>query len=195
MAQFEDALAQLKRTISKSHAKGKGSHEETIGQVSSYLVFMKSSVLSQEATEKLAKCLRERLIQVYAAFPQRSLEFAAALCQTIYETKVLPAFAAGKHEQKTLWEKILNALLSGVLDFHDAKPSDKFKEAIGVALYPTVCSTFFSISIPHMSVELRSTGYSVLSETADSHKGNQARLLDPKLLGGYVRAVMLHKVC
>lgn len=34
---------------------------------------------------------------------------------------------------------------------------DKSKEAIGAALYATLCSIFFSISISHMSVELRCT--------------------------------------
>lgn len=39
----------------------------------------------------------------------------------------------------------------------DASCSAKRKEVIGVVLYPTLCSTFFSISISHMSVDLRCT--------------------------------------
>ena len=34
---------------------------------------------------------------------------------------------------------------------------DKCKEAIGVALYPALCNIFFSVSIAHMSVDLRCT--------------------------------------
>lgn len=72
-------------------------------------------MLSQEAANKLSKCLRERLIPVYTAFPQHSLDFAAELCRMLYETKILTEFTAGKHDQKQLWDSVLNALLSGVL--------------------------------------------------------------------------------
>ena len=79
---------------------------------------------------------------------------------------------------------------------------DKFKEAIGTSLYPTLCSILSSASITHMSAELRCTvrvlcatdqgthlswilqGFSVLADSAEAHKANQKRLLQASLLGG-----------
>lgn len=91
--------------------------------------------------------------------------------------------------------------------------TEKCKEAIGSALYPTLCSIFFSVSISHMSIDLRCTvsqahlsftngsrakriypetgrlnycrqGYTLLSECAEAHKANQKRLRDNAVLGG-----------
>ena len=72
-------------------------------------------MLSKEAANKLSKCLRERLAHIYGAFPQQGIELAAALCKTLYETKILTEFTAGNQEQKLLWDNVMNALLSGVL--------------------------------------------------------------------------------
>lgn len=133
MGQLEAALENVKNTIARSKSKTKSSYEEIIGQVSSYLVFLvymrsfyrgyfshstlyqRSTVLSQEAANKLSKCLRERLTQLYTGFPTQGIELAATLCQTLYETKILTEFTAGNHEQKMMWDKVLTALLSGIL--------------------------------------------------------------------------------
>ncbi|KAJ3554816.1 hypothetical protein NM688_g2911 [Phlebia brevispora] len=184
MGRLDDTFSHLKNTASKSKVKDKNQIIETISQLKSYLVFLNSSSISPETARRLADVFRKPLLPVYSAFPRPSFQFIAALCQELYESKILSDFTAGKHDQKLLWNSVFDSLLSGVLDYHDENPTGACKEAIGATLFPTICSIFFSVSISHMSVELRCTGYTLLSDCSEKHKSNQERLRNHSILGG-----------
>ncbi|EKM55869.1 uncharacterized protein PHACADRAFT_184617 [Phanerochaete carnosa HHB-10118-sp] len=169
---IENALQSLKRSVQpKSKGKRKlNATEETLGRVTSYL---NGSALSLDAEGKLSEVFRKQLPVLYAASPRNALEFASTLCKTIYEEKIIKALTAGKSEERSRWEGVLNAVLSGVLDHQDEHQDGSFKEIIGSTLYPILCSVFSSSSISQMGPDLRCTGYSVLSESADGHRANQ----------------------
>ena len=71
--------------------------------------------MSPEASRKFADRLRKPLVPVYIAVAQPALQFTATFAQEIYKSKILPEFTAGNHDQKLLWNSILDSLLSGVL--------------------------------------------------------------------------------
>ncbi|OBZ66573.1 hypothetical protein A0H81_13373 [Grifola frondosa] len=184
MSAVEAALALLDKEISNLKGKEKTTLAETSAQVSSHLVLLKSSTISEQAVQKLSKCFREHLLRLYSAFLLPSLQFAAAIFERIYHEKVLAALGNQQQEQKILWETVLYALLSGILDLLDSNDNNDVKDAIALALYPTICDICFSLTAPKIAVDLRCSAYNLLSDSTASHKGNQQRLRDPKLLGG-----------
>ncbi|KZT02012.1 uncharacterized protein LAESUDRAFT_815615 [Laetiporus sulphureus 93-53] len=193
MADLEAALDVTRKAISRSHTKGKQQHANTVEQVASHLILLKSSTLSSAAIKKLVQLFRRPLVPLYSAFPLPSLQLSGAIFHKIYHEKFLAALGQQAHEQKTHAENILNSLLSGVLDFLDESETGsstekskrvKAKDAIGTALYPALCEICFSLSAPMIGVELRCTAYALLSDSAAAHTANQQRLRDPALLGG-----------
>ncbi|KAI0957280.1 hypothetical protein AcW1_005724 [Taiwanofungus camphoratus] len=184
MSKFDTEVSSLKKVISRYKGKGKKSYSETVEQVSSHLILINSSVISSQASQKLVRCLRQPLVSLYATFPLVSLQFSASIFYKIYHEKVLTAF--GKHlvEQKILWELVLNSLLSGVLDYLDENNTDKNKQTVADVLYPALCDICFSLTAPMMSVDLRYTAYTLLSDSAVAHIANQQKLRQENILGG-----------
>ncbi|TBU29160.1 hypothetical protein BD311DRAFT_806382 [Dichomitus squalens] len=90
----------------------------------------------------------------------------------------------GQDEQRVLWESILHALLSGVLDYLDNNATTEAKDALGDALIPVLGDLCFSLSAPKTSVDLRCTAYNILIDSAASHQENQRTLREAKVLGG-----------
>ncbi|GJE97964.1 hypothetical protein PsYK624_141860 [Phanerochaete sordida] len=127
-----DALESLKKSLQpKSKAKRKqGAAEETLGRVTSYLVFLNGSTLSPDAEGKLSEVLRKHLPALYTASPQAAFELAASISKTIHEDKVIKALTTGQAAERLRWERALNALLSGVLDHLD-EHQDVLSEAAG----------------------------------------------------------------
>ncbi|CCL98019.1 uncharacterized protein FIBRA_00012 [Fibroporia radiculosa] len=189
MTFIDAALAELKKTVEKSRVKGKKSYTETVNHCASHLVLLNQSKITPKSSIKLADSFRKSFIPVYAGFPLPSLQLVAALFHTIYHEKVLPALGEQLQEQKMLWEEVLNSLLSGVLDFLEEAENDEVrsitaKDAIATALYPILCDLCFSLTAPMMSVNLRCTAYTLLSDSAVSHGGNQKKLRNDDILGG-----------
>ncbi|OSX62709.1 hypothetical protein POSPLADRAFT_1100753, partial [Postia placenta MAD-698-R-SB12] len=126
---------------------------------------------------------------VYHTFPFPGLQVASALFHEVYHTKVLPALGKQSHEQKALWETVLESLLAGVLDFLEEAGADKIKiakakDAVANTLYSSICDICFSLTAPMMSVDLRCTAYSLLSDSAAGHAANQHKLRSDTVLGG-----------
>ncbi|KAH9933688.1 hypothetical protein B0H21DRAFT_825760 [Amylocystis lapponica] len=179
------ALCILREAVSKYRKKDKKRLSENIDQVSSHFVLLNFSTISSQASQKLVLCFRRPLVPVYAAFSASALQLSASIFHKLYHEKVLSAIGNQALEQKALWEAVLNSLISGVLDFLDEhEDSVDVKEAIASALYPTLCDICFSLTAPMMSVELRCTAYSLLSDSAAKHVVNQRRLRDKDTLGG-----------
>ncbi|KAL6306614.1 hypothetical protein BKA93DRAFT_149887 [Sparassis latifolia] len=180
----DSSLRSLRKAADKGPAKERKKHTETIDQVASHLVLLKSSTISLEASCKVASCLRDPLLPLYATYPLPALQFTAALFRKIYHEKVLTSLGMQLEEQKAIWESVLNSLLSGVLDFLDNSDNETAKSSIGAALYPTLCEICFSLSAPMMSVDLRFSAYTLLSDSVAAHTANQQKLRDKEILGG-----------
>lgn len=74
-----------------------------------------SKSLSSTDSERLVKAFRQPLASLYSSSPQAALAFAAGLAGFLYHSKILVEYASGNYEQRGRWERVLNALLSGVL--------------------------------------------------------------------------------
>ncbi|RDX43083.1 hypothetical protein OH76DRAFT_1410522 [Lentinus brumalis] len=180
----EDALKAVDAAIAKCKVRERKRLADTSGQVSTHLVLLKLSTISKQLSDKLASFLRDSLRVLYAGVPVPALRLAAVIFESVYHNRILAALGGGQSEQKDLWESVLYALLSGVLDFLDAHQTKAAKDAVGEALFPVLCGICFSLTAPKTGVDLRCTAYNILTDAAASHQVNQGRLRDPKVLGG-----------
>ncbi|KAI0717578.1 hypothetical protein C8T65DRAFT_737905 [Cerioporus squamosus] len=180
----EDALKAVDAAIAKCKVRERKRLSDTSGQVSTHLVLLKLSTISKQLSDKLASFLRDSLGVLYAGVPVPALRLAAAIFESVYHNRILSALGGGQSEQKDLWESVLYALLSGVLDFLDAHDAKAVKDAVGEALFCSLCDVCFSLTAPRTGVDLRCTAYNILTDAAASHQGNQNMLRDPKVLGG-----------
>ncbi|PCH34902.1 hypothetical protein WOLCODRAFT_155555 [Wolfiporia cocos MD-104 SS10] len=164
MSASDSPFRLLQQTISKSRAKNRKNLAEALEKVSSHLVLLNSSTISEQSSKKLSQCLRKPLLPVYSAFPQPSLEAAAAIFYKVYHEKVLPTLGKRQNEQQELWEGVLNSLLSGVLDFLDESESGNIH--------------------PRTLLQTGSCAYTLLADSAAMHNANQHTLRDDQILGG-----------
>ncbi|RPD70368.1 hypothetical protein L226DRAFT_230828 [Lentinus tigrinus ALCF2SS1-7] len=184
MDDLQDALNAVNTAIAKCKARERKRLTDTSGHVSTHLVLLKLSSISQQLSEKLATFLRHSLGVLYAAVPVPALRLAAAIFESVYHNRILSAIGGGQSDQKELWESVLYALLSGVLDFLDAHDNRATKDAVGKTLFSILCDVCFSLTAPKTGVDLRCTAYNILIDASASHQGNQNILRDPKVLGG-----------
>ncbi|PCH37320.1 hypothetical protein WOLCODRAFT_167429 [Wolfiporia cocos MD-104 SS10] len=129
MSASDSPFKLLQQTISRSCTKNSKSLAEALEKVSSHLVLLNLSTISEQASKALSQYLRRPLLPIYSAFPQPALEAAAAIFYKVYHEKVLPTLRKQQNEQQGLWEGVLNSLLSGVLDFLDESENARAKVA------------------------------------------------------------------
>ncbi|KAH8117458.1 hypothetical protein DFH11DRAFT_1741458, partial [Phellopilus nigrolimitatus] len=184
---IQTALQTLKKAATKG--KTKKSLLENIDNVSSSVVLLNSSAPSLHAFKKLASILRAPLISLYSNYTDAALNFSAAVLKTIVNNEIRPCLLERDErdvDKQAGWENVANSLLSGVIDFLENEESDDSKASIAKAFYSPICNFFFEDQARKglISANLRCTAYTLLSETAAQHTANQAKLREPKLLGG-----------
>ncbi|KAI0773578.1 hypothetical protein C8Q74DRAFT_1265430 [Fomes fomentarius] len=180
----DSALKTLNSAIAKVKAKERKRLSDAAGHVSTHLVLLRLSTISQQISQKLSSFLRESLGVLYIGVPTSTLQLAAAIFESVYHNRILSALGGTPGDQKELWESVLYALLSGVLDFLDIAKTKEAKDVVGDTLFPILCDVCFSLSAPRTGVDLRCTAYNILIDAATSHPANQNKLRDAKVLGG-----------
>ncbi|KAI0751808.1 hypothetical protein C8Q80DRAFT_599396 [Daedaleopsis nitida] len=182
MDDIESALNRLNACIAKT--KDNKRLEDAAAHVSTHLVLLKLSTISAQVSERLSNFLRESLAVLYAAVPDPTLRLAAAIFESVYHNRLLPAIGSPRGDQQALWESLLYALLSGILDYLEINESKKAKDAVGNALFVVLSDVCFSLSAPRTGTDLRCTAYNLLVDAAASHQVNQNKLRDEQILGG-----------
>ncbi|KAH9936855.1 uncharacterized protein BXZ73DRAFT_44898 [Epithele typhae] len=159
MDSVDDALHHLKSSVAQSQLEGRDKKRlaDTAAQISTHLVLLKLSPISEQIAENLRSFLRESLRVLYAILPTPSLRLAATIFEAVYHERIFSAITSGQHEQKNRWMSVLYALLSGVLDYLDEHASADAKEAIGQTLFPVLSDICVSLSAPRTGVDLRYT--------------------------------------
>ncbi|KAI0352490.1 hypothetical protein OH77DRAFT_1513260 [Trametes cingulata] len=178
------ALQDVETAVARCKPKDKKRLTEIAGHVASHLVLLKLHSISEQIVRKLSAFLRESLRVLYEHISLPALRLASAIFQAVYYERLLPTIGNLQREQQEFWEMVLHALLAGVLDYLDAHDTKEAKDAIGEALYPSLCEVCLSLTAPKTSVDLRCTAYSILSDSAAAHPPNQLRLRDKHILGG-----------
>ncbi|KAG5645000.1 hypothetical protein DXG03_007277 [Asterophora parasitica] len=136
------------------------------------------------AFQRLGSLLRERLLPLYKTFPILGLRFSVSVLSTIYGTRILSAVKTNNDAAKSSWEVVQTAILSGILDFLEARSSSENRAIVATTVYPTLRRIFFpQNAIYQASPELMYILYQLLSETVTSHPDNQAELRKEETLG------------
>ncbi|KAI0073394.1 hypothetical protein K474DRAFT_1603409 [Panus rudis PR-1116 ss-1] len=155
MEEVKQAFAALKVAITKIKRRDtKSKLLRVIEQAESHLILLNSSVLTSQQCNSLRDCLRAPLVDVYATCPTPALQVTAALSRVINEEHILAELTAGREDRRLRCEEVLHALLSGVLVWTSSN-HPQTPDAIGVVLYPTLCSIAFSLSTLSLGVSLR----------------------------------------
>ncbi|KAI0820712.1 hypothetical protein BC628DRAFT_1395979 [Trametes gibbosa] len=178
------ALKAVDNAVAKKKPMDRKRLVEIAGHVSSHLVLLKLQSLSKAIAGKLSSFLRESLAILYTGVGFPALRLTSSLFQSVYYERLLPTIGNMQKDQQNLWESVLHALLAGVLDYLDAQDSTEAKDAIGEALYPSLCEICLSLTAPKTSSDLRCTAYNILCDSAASHPPNQQKLRDTNILGG-----------
>ncbi|TFK42893.1 hypothetical protein BDQ12DRAFT_297633 [Crucibulum laeve] len=177
-----EALRQIAAT--KKH---KTDVEDSIHQFASTITLLELSSLSPNTFERLSSLLRARLLPLYYAFFELTLQYTNAILTVIFEEKITNTVFAGDDFIRSSWEMIQTSLISGVLDYLEAESTYEHRGTVGNALYPILCR-FYLQEAPFKPTQttgsLLSTVYQLLSETVISHPNNQRKLRDPGILGG-----------
>ncbi|KAI0637538.1 hypothetical protein C8Q77DRAFT_373489 [Trametes polyzona] len=136
------ALKAVHAALSKSKLRDKKRLVDIAGHVSSHLVLLKLSSLSEQVARKLSSFLRESLTILYPVVGLPALQLAGAILESVYHERLLPSIGSLHRDQQDLWESVLHALLAGVLDYLDTHETKDAKIMIGDALYPSLnCET------------------------------------------------------
>ncbi|TCD62256.1 hypothetical protein EIP91_007133 [Steccherinum ochraceum] len=155
-----------------------------LDQTESLLEVLQNKSPSPKRSDELVHELRGPLAStLYPAFPQAALHFAATATNFLFFDKICSEVERENAEQRLRWDSALNALLSGVLDYHDQYESPECKEAIATNFYKVLCAIGFSDTISLMTVTLQCTVYSALSDTASGSKLNQDALRSTGCVG------------
>ncbi|KAI8984848.1 hypothetical protein BD414DRAFT_489438 [Trametes punicea] len=179
-----EAMKAVDAAVAKNKTKDKKRITEIASHVSSQFVLFRLQSISESVAQKVSQFLRESLSALYGSVGLPALHLVSSIFRFVYHDRLLPTIGAIERDGQRLWELVLYALLAGVLDFLDAHATKSFKDAIGVALYPSLGEMCFSLTAPMTSVDLRCTAYSILCDSAASHQVNQQKLRDENILGG-----------
>ncbi|KAJ4488189.1 hypothetical protein J3R30DRAFT_3433965 [Lentinula aciculospora] len=168
----------------KAKAKRRPDLRPAIIKLSSLLVKLESASFDLKFVTETCANLRQELVLLYRAFLLEMLQLASALFDCIQTRKTAKNLFI-LHS----WEHVQKLTLSGILDYlEETRSSDQeIYETIAEHMFPVMCRYFFpsesSVNYEEISIELKTTVYIFLSDTAKNHS-LQRKLRDPKLLGG-----------
>ncbi|KAK7043675.1 hypothetical protein VNI00_008286 [Paramarasmius palmivorus] len=186
----------VRNAIAPLKSKAKSSKDEklmsAVEQLSANLRLLETSSITSKSTEHLCKVFREPLIPLYKRFTSEALRFSSALFSFIYELSI------GRDDGSTgRLNGVLNAILSGIMDFLDGAGSNKHaKAAVSKHFYSLLSKRYFPASpleaYEHEpDVGLLCAVYMLLSDSAFENPENQRELRSKHLKGGKLIGVAL----
>ncbi|TFK54143.1 hypothetical protein OE88DRAFT_1642744 [Heliocybe sulcata] len=194
MLDVKSALTALKKAAPK--AKVKKEITDTIERVSASLPVLTYTTPTSLEYDNLTSRLRRPFLLLYETVAVPALNLSAAIFHEVATKKIAHLLKIGDTEKARRWELVAAAVLSGVLDFLDEQPEEKTKDAIATAFYPVICDAFLpkdpAVAI-RLSITLRSTAYTVLSDAAASFPKNQEKLRSSKIMGGKRLGAILYQ--
>ncbi|KAL0570584.1 hypothetical protein V5O48_011367, partial [Marasmius crinis-equi] len=181
------ALADVRKAAQALKAKVSSHKTKTVvsvaEQLCSNLTLLELSAPSSKSLEKLCLLFRRPLIPLYKHFTAQACLFASTLFEFIHEEKVVKA---DDEDVLQSWEKVLHAIVSGVVDYLEDESSGK--STVASSFYPILCRIYFSATTPKYQTDVwfACDIYILLLETATGHQENQQALRNVHLRGGWV---------